>query len=196
MSRSSSSPPTNGWSNRIVGYEADVDPEQLLANPLNWREHPGMQRDALRGSLESVGWVDTVMVNNTTGHVVDGHARIEEAISKGSRVPVLYVELTEDEERLVLATFDPIGAMAERSDERLRELLATISTNDSGLSALLDTLRGTDPFDTLNLTGDPDSAPELGFEVTVTVSRAQDRDTLVAALREQGYAPNVRSVRA
>ncbi len=48
--------PTTPWRSRIVGME-DVAPDQLLAHPLNWREHPGAQRDALRGSLAEVGWV-------------------------------------------------------------------------------------------------------------------------------------------
>ena len=52
-------------------------------------------------------------------------------------VPVLYVELEPDEERLVLATLDPIGAMAEASSERLAELLAEITVDDAGLAALL-----------------------------------------------------------
>ena len=59
------------WRNRIVGT-ADVPPDQLVANPANWRTHPGAQRDALRGSLGEVGWVQQVMVNQRTGFVVDG----------------------------------------------------------------------------------------------------------------------------
>lgn len=126
---------------RIVGLER-VAPDQLLANPANWRTHPGMQRDALRGSLGDVGWVDAVMVNTTTGHVVDGHARIEEALANSEpTVPVLYVELTENEERIVLATFDPIGAMAETDGDRLQELLdETRVREDSDLTALLESL--------------------------------------------------------
>jgi DNA modification methylase len=125
------------WRSRIVG-SGDEDPTQLLANPANWRTHPVRQRDALRGSLDTVGWVAQILVNRRTGHVVDGHARIEEAISRGEpSVPVLYVDLAEDEERLVLATLDPIGAMAEQSSERLAELLAEITVDDAGLAALL-----------------------------------------------------------
>ncbi len=83
-----------------------------------------------------------VIVNRTTGHVVDGHARVEEALSRGEpAVPVLYVELTPDEETLVLATLDPIGAMAGRDDEKLRALLADVSVDDAGLEALLRELR-------------------------------------------------------
>jgi ParB-like chromosome segregation protein Spo0J len=88
-----------------------------------------------------VGWVATVVVNERTGYVVDGHARIEEALSKHEKtVPVLYVDLTEEEERLVLASLDPIGAMAERDQERLDELLEDLHVDDVGLQALLDSL--------------------------------------------------------
>lgn len=129
------------WRDRIVGFER-VAPDQLLANPRNWRTHPGSQRDALRGSLDEVGWVDAIMVNRTTGHVVDGHARIEEALTNGeATVPVLVVELDEREEAIVLATFDPIGAMAETDGQRLAELLddAQVS-DDSDLRELLESL--------------------------------------------------------
>jgi len=129
--------PSAPWRSRIVGSGEEA-PDQLVANPRNYRTHPAAQRDALRGSLSEVGWVQSVMVNRRTGHVVDGHARIEEAISRGeASVPVLYVDLDEEEERLVLATLDPIGAMAEQSSERLADLLAEITVDDAGLAALL-----------------------------------------------------------
>jgi DNA modification methylase len=125
------------WRSRITGLGSE-DPTQLLANPRNWRTHPGPQRDALRGSLDTLGWVQQVLVNQQTGHVVDGHARIEEAISRGEpSVPVLYVDLTDEEEALVLATLDPISAMAIPDQAKLAELLAGVTVDDTGLAALL-----------------------------------------------------------
>jgi DNA modification methylase len=131
----------------------NVAPDQLLAHPSNWRQHPAAQRDALRGSLDTVGWVQNVIASKRTGHVVDGHARVEEALSRGEpTVPVVYVDLSPEEEALVLATLDPIGAMAETSTERLEALLAEVSVDDEGLRRLLAQLappkRGlTDPDD-------------------------------------------------
>ena len=55
----------------------------VAANPANWRTHPGSQRDALRGSLTEVGWVAEVIVNTVTGHLVDGHLRVEQARARG-----------------------------------------------------------------------------------------------------------------
>ena len=61
------------------------------------------------------------------------------ALSRGeASVPVLYVDLAPEEEALVLATLDPIGAMAGRDDEKLRTLLAEVTVDDAGLAALFD----------------------------------------------------------
>lgn len=80
-------------------------------------------------------------VNQTTGHVVDGHLRIELALArKEPTVPVTYVELSEDEERLVLASLDPLATMAEAEAAKLAELLEGLDPADAALRALLDDL--------------------------------------------------------
>ena len=45
--------PTTAWRNRITG-SGDEAPDQLLANPANWRIHPKAQQDALAGALDQV----------------------------------------------------------------------------------------------------------------------------------------------
>jgi hypothetical protein len=52
-------------------------------------------------------------------------------------VPVDWVELTPEEERLALAVLDPISEMATRDDEALAGLLAEVETQDEGLAELL-----------------------------------------------------------
>jgi DNA modification methylase len=150
-----------GWRNRIVGSGTEA-PERLAANPANWRVHPRLQRDALAGSLDTVGWVAQVIVNCQTGFLVDGHARVALALArKEATVPVLYVDLSPDEERLVLATFDPIGALAGADGERLTALLADVAVDDAGLRALLDELAASAPRPSFT---DPDDLPEMAAD--------------------------------
>ena len=128
------------WPNRIIGHGEEA-PDQLLANPSNWRIHPKAQQDALGGVLEQVGIVDTVLVNQRTNFVVDGHLRVAMAISAGQpTIPVTYVDLSEEEEALVLATLDPLGAMAVADKEQLDALLQQVQTDSAGLQEVLDKL--------------------------------------------------------
>lgn len=69
------------WRSRIIGHGEEA-PDQLLANPRNWRIHPKAQQDALTDALDQVGWVQDIIVNQRTGHVIDGHLRISLAISQ------------------------------------------------------------------------------------------------------------------
>ncbi len=118
----------------------------MLANPLNFRRHPGNQMDALRGSMKELGWLKTILINKTTGHILDGHARVEESMRQGqATIPATIVELTAEEERLALAVLDPITEMATRDQDILNQLLADVETNDVGLQALLDELAGKEP---------------------------------------------------
>lgn len=125
------------WRNRIIAT-GDEAPDQLLANPKNFRRHPKHQQEALRGVLNEVGWVQDVIVNRTTGRLVDGHLRVELALRDGAAtVPVKYVELSEAEEALILATFDPISALATADREQLDALLREVSTGEAGVQQML-----------------------------------------------------------
>jgi hypothetical protein len=126
---------------RIVG-EGEEAPDQLLANPMNWRRHPKEQLSALEGLLEHVGWVQRVIVNRNTGHMVDGHARVDLAMKRGeASVPVLYVELDPDEESAVLAALDPIGGLAQTDQDMLDTLLGDVgNTGNTKLDEFLATL--------------------------------------------------------
>lgn len=124
------------WDNRIIGH-GEESPDDLLAHPNNWRIHPKEQQDALGTVLDSVGLVQSVVVNQRSGFVVDGHLRIALALRSGQKsIPVTYVDLSDDEERLILASLDPIGAMAVPDKEKLSELLDSIDREDATIEAL------------------------------------------------------------
>lgn len=119
------------WDNRIIGNGTE-DPEQILAHPDNWRIHPSEQRDALARTLDRVGWVQSIIVNQRTGRLIDGHLRVDLAVERGEKqVPVGYVDLTEEEEKIALAALDPITGMAIPDSEKLRELVASLDLGDN-----------------------------------------------------------------
>jgi hypothetical protein len=125
-----------GWRNRIVGH--GVKPaSQFLANPRNVRIHPQAQRDALHGALNEVGWVAPVVENVRTGMLVDGHERVWQALQDDADVPYIEVDLSEAEEAYVLATLDPIGAMALTDKDKLDELLQDVQSGEAAVQKLL-----------------------------------------------------------
>lgn len=150
------------WENRIVGHGVE-DPGSLLANPFNFRRHPKEQQDALEGALNTIGWIQRVIVNRTTGHLIDGHLRVELAMRKDSNpIPVTYVELSEAEEKLALATIDPIAGLAATDDELLQSLLDGVSADDEKLDEFLDSMRNDN--DPTGGNTDEDDIPEPTLE--------------------------------
>lgn len=128
------------WQSRIVGH-GEMRPDDIVPHPDNWRRHPLPQSEAMLGILEEVGWVQDVVVNKRTNRLIDGHLRVELAQRQGeTRIPVVFVDLSEEEERLVLATMDPIGAMARQDDSRLQALLAKVKAEDEALQKVLGNL--------------------------------------------------------
>jgi len=114
-----------------------IDVDQLAENPANWRLHGDEQLDALKGAIDEVGWAGALLYNERTERIIDGHAR--KIISKG-KVPVLIGSWSEAEEKVILATLDPLAGMAEANEEALGKLLAEIETENEGLAAMLEEL--------------------------------------------------------
>jgi hypothetical protein len=125
------------FTNRIVGYRPSVNPDELTPNPRNPRLHPTQQREAIRGVLAEVGWVGCALYNVRTGRLIDGHERQQEAKDAGQTMPVLDVDLSEEEERLIMATFDPLAALASYDAGTLSSLLDDVSTSSESVATLL-----------------------------------------------------------
>jgi ParB-like chromosome segregation protein Spo0J len=123
--------------NRIVG-SGEEPLDQIQFNPRNWRVHPLNQQNALKGVLEEVGWVQEVIINKRTGNLVDGHLRCQLAAREGAKtIPVKYVDLSEEEEALVLSTLDPIAAMATTDRAKLDDLMRGIQSDNEQVQALV-----------------------------------------------------------
>lgn len=126
------------WQVRILDYDAAVPLDQLLAHPSNPKIHPTAQTDALKGILGEVGWVTGLIVNQRTGYLLDGHDRVKAAMQAGqTTAPVFYVDVPPDQEAYVLATFDPVGALAATDSAALDALLRDVQSGDAAVQALL-----------------------------------------------------------
>jgi hypothetical protein len=125
------------WRNRIV-RSGDAALSEIVANAANWRTHPRLQADALSAVISEVGLVQQVIINERSGRLVDGHLRVELATAHGeASVPAVWVDLSDDEERLILATLDPISAMAETNRDALGALLGDLAERDDALGEML-----------------------------------------------------------
>jgi|PlaIllAssembly_1097288.scaffolds.fasta_scaffold00122_16 hypothetical protein len=127
------------WRNRIVEY-GEMTAAELSANPKNPRVHDARQKKAMGQMLDSVGWLLPIVVNRTTGLIVDGHMRVD--LTAEGPIPVAFVELSEEEEREALALMDPIGAMATIDDDALDDLAEELTDLPDALDELLAQMRG------------------------------------------------------
>jgi DNA modification methylase len=109
----------------------------LLEHPRNWRRHPEHQRRALRALLREVGYAAALIAREEEGRLmlVDGHLR--RSIDPDQIVPVLVLDVTEEEADKLLATLDPISALARPDPERLQDLLGRVATSSAAVRELL-----------------------------------------------------------
>lgn len=139
-------------------------PSELAENPSNWRRHPDQQINALTDVIAEVGWAGACLYNERTKRLIDGHARRKVAIAQGSdKVPVLVGDWSEEDEKKILATLDPLAAMAEADKGALDKLLAEVSTQSEAINAMLEDLAesASDPLPEAGGGGDEfDTTPE------------------------------------
>jgi len=115
-----------------------VRASELHPNPKNWRVHPKAQVQALRALLSEVGYADALIARELPDgrlQLIDGHLRAE--TTPNDNVPVLVLDVTEEEADKLLLTLDPLARMAEADTRRLRELLETVRYDDHAIEELL-----------------------------------------------------------
>lgn len=129
------------WQDRVVSFGRKAA-NQFLAHEDNARRHPGIQREALRGSLETIGNIGVIIENITTGKVIDGHARIEEALTLNEDMELAYiqVELEPHEEAQALASYDFISSLAEYDKDSLATLFEQVASDDTRVQATMSQL--------------------------------------------------------
>src|SRR5437016_7868044 len=95
----------------------------LAENPKNWRRHPERQRAALRFLLREIGYADALLARREDESLVliDGHLR--QSMDPDQIVPVLVLDVSTAEADTLLATLDPLAALAQPDPQALASLL-------------------------------------------------------------------------
>jgi DNA modification methylase len=120
-----------------------VPARELQPNPKNYRRHPKEQSAAMRGLLNEIGYAGALLARELPDgrlQLIDGHLRLE--TTPKATVPVLVLDVTEDEADKILLTFDPISAMAQADKTQMEALLATVRTEDKAIAAMLERVAG------------------------------------------------------
>ena len=177
------------WQNRIVG-EGTKPAREFLANPGNWRIHPKFQQDVMTDVFKQVGWIQRVVENVRNGHLIDGHLRVELALSAGEETPVPYlqVDLSEEEENFVLSTLDPISTLAVADRQQLQDLMSSLSTESDNIKQLFEMMN--DGQAGINAGYTPPPSENLGykqFSVMLTTLQAAIVDKLIERTVEDGH---------
>jgi len=115
-----------------------VKASELLPNPKNWRTHSENQQSAVKGILAEIGYADALLARETDDGLmlVDGHLRAE--ATPDSDVPVLILDINEEEADLILATLDPLASMAETDVVALGQLMKGIDRSNEQLNVILE----------------------------------------------------------
>lgn len=138
-----------------------VRASDLQDNTGNWRLHPAFQRDALRAVLEEVGIAGALTAyhsprNHGALTLIDGHLRKDAA--PGTEWPCLILDVTDAEADKLLATLDPLSALAETNGQALQDLLDAViaDTHTPDLRSLLTDLE----HQAQDAAAAPDTAPD------------------------------------
>jgi len=126
------------YRNRIIALEY-VNSSDLTPHPGNWRQHPPAQAEALKGVLNEIGIAGALLAYRSERQggalvVIDGHLRKDAAPQQW---PVLILDVEDSEADYLLATHDPLAAMATADAGALDALLSSVQSGEAAVQAML-----------------------------------------------------------
>jgi len=162
-----------------------VPASSLAPNPKNWRTHPTAQRDALKGVLSEIGYAGALIARELEDGsliILDGHLRAE--TTPDQDVPVLVLDVDERESEYLMATLDPLGAMAEANADALAALLEGVSSSNAAVQEMLEQLiPDAEALKTL------DTSAQLGdieYRIIVLCENEQHHAAVLDKLQKEG----------
>lgn len=100
--------------------------------------HPNNARvgnvDVIRESLRENGWYGTVVVQQSTGHILAGNHRYEAAKAEGYKeIPVYFVDVDDLRAKKIMLADNRTSDVGKYDDEQLAQLLKEVSAGDGTL---------------------------------------------------------------
>ncbi len=171
---------------RIVEF-CRVPAGQLRPHPRNWRTHGTAQREALRGVLAEIGYAGALLARRLPEgdlQLIDGHLRAE--VSAESLVPVLVLDVNDEETLKLLATLDPLAAMAGTDAQTLADLVAEVETDNDAVRAMLDGLLAAEPLEDVETAEADDPILPTRYQVVVDCADEAQQQAVFERLRGEG----------
>jgi len=141
-----------------------VKASDLAMSPHNFRQHSFEQMGALTAMLERVGFAGAALARQRDDgklEVIDGHLRAQ--VAGDNEIPVLVLDVDERDAKTLLATLDPLAAMAETDVDALTSLVEGMSFDDASLTKLI-----------ASLAPSADSADSIEADVQADIGDALD----------------------
>jgi hypothetical protein len=168
-----------------------VPAAELRPNPRNWRTHSERQRNALQGVLAEIGYAGALLARELEDgslELIDGHLRAE--TTPDMPVPVLILDVTEQEADKILATHDPLANLAGVDSFALQSLLADVQSDNEAVQAMLAELAESNQMDLSG--GGDDAAPDAVavprlFQIVVECDDESQQQTLYERLTREEY---------
>ena len=118
------------------------------------------------------------------------HFLRNEAATPDAIVPVLVLDINEQEANVILLTLDPLSAMAESTAERLNSLLAEAETGNEATRSMWEGLAR--EYETASDTpAESTDRPEVNipesYQVVVECRDETDQEHVYARMRDEGY---------
>ena len=112
-----------------------IDPAKLTPADYNPRKISDHQAEALKRSLDRWGFVEPIVANKRTGHIVGGHQRLDGALALAlPKVPVHWIDVDESSEKALNIALNKISG--DWDEDLLGKLLADLERDGQDLEDL------------------------------------------------------------
>lgn len=158
----------DNWRDRIIEFRR-IPARELQSHEGNWRTHPHAQQEAMLGILREVGIAGALLVYHSPAQdgalvTIDGHLR--KALNETQEWPCLVLDVDDEEAAYLLATHDPVTALAQANTEALRSILDSVQSGEAGVQALLSQLAEQEGIIPLTQPPAPEDFPGYGADIS------------------------------